>query len=69
LERLTVDGAPAYWIEGAHGFAYERDGAGAFEPQRIAGNTLLVERPDGLLVRVEGDLDRARAVEVASSVP
>ena len=28
-----------------------------FEDQRLAGNTLLVERADGLLIRVEGDLD------------
>ena len=26
LERLRVDGAPAYFIVGAHGFAYESDG-------------------------------------------
>lgn len=69
LERLEVDGAPAYWITGAHGFAYERDGSGGFEEQRLAGNTLLVERPDGLLIRVEGDVDRDRAVAIASSVP
>ena len=69
LERLRVGGAPAYWITGAHGFAYERDGAGSFESQRIAGNTLLVERPGGLLIRVEGDVDRARAVAIAASVP
>src|SRR5687768_13587945 len=54
LERLRVDGAPAYWITGAHGFAYDSGGGGSFEPQRIAGNTLLVERDDGLLIRVEG---------------
>jgi hypothetical protein len=68
LERLRVGGAPAYWIEGAHGFAYEGAAGGAFEEQRIAGNTLLVERGDGLLVRVEGAVDRARAVEIAASV-
>jgi hypothetical protein len=69
LERLRVDGAPAYWITGAHGFAYDSGGGGSFEPQRIAGNTLLVERDDGLLIRVEGDVDRERAVAIASSVP
>jgi hypothetical protein len=69
LERLTVDGAPAYFIEGAHGFAYEHEGAADFEAQRLAGNTLLVERSDGLLVRVEGELSRDRAVAVARSVP
>lgn len=69
LERLEVDGAPAYFISGAHGFAYDSDGGGAFEAQRIAGNTLLVERPDGLLIRVEGALSRDRAVAIARSVP
>jgi hypothetical protein len=69
LERLRVDGAPAYFITGAHGFAYQRDGGGAFEDQRLAGNTLLVERPDGLLIRVEGAIGRDRAVAIAQSVP
>ena len=54
LERLRVGGDPAYWIEGAHGFAYRQRGAVDFEDQRIAGNTLLVERADGELIRVEG---------------
>ena len=69
LERLRVDGAPAYFITGAHGFAYESDEGFGFEDQRLAGNTLLVERSDGLLVRVEGKLSRDRAVAVAQSVP
>jgi hypothetical protein len=69
LERLRVDGAPAYFITGSHGFAYESDSSGGFEDQRLAGNTLLVERPDGLLLRVEGEISRDRAVAVAQSVP
>jgi hypothetical protein len=69
LSRLRVDGAPAYFIEGAHGFAYEARGAVDFEDQRLAGNTLLVERADGLLLRVEGSLSRDRAVAIARSVP
>jgi hypothetical protein len=68
LERLTVDGAPAYFITGAHGFAYETADGVDFEPQRLAGNTLLVERADGLLIRVEGDMSRDQAVAVARSV-
>jgi hypothetical protein len=69
LERLRVDGDPAYWIEGAHGFAYLRDGAVDFEEQRIAGNTLLVERAGGELIRIEGDVARDHAVAVAESIP
>ena len=65
---LRVGGDPAYFITGAHGFAYEDEGEVRFEDQRLAGNTLLVERADGLLIRVEGDLTRERAVAVAQSI-
>src|SRR4051812_15522744 len=43
LTRLRVDGAPAYFITGAHGFAYAGQSPGDihFEDQRLAGNTLL----------------------------
>jgi hypothetical protein len=68
LERLRVDGAPAYFIVGAHGFAYEREGGVDYEDQRLAGNTLLVERPDGLLLRIEGEITRDRAVAIAQSL-
>jgi hypothetical protein len=69
LEQLGVDGAPAYFITGAHGFAYETAEGVDFEDQRLAGNTLLVERADGLLLRVEGDVSRGQAVAVARSIP
>lgn len=69
LERLRVDGAPAYFVTGSHGFAYEAEGSVTYEDQRLAGNTLLVERPDGLLIRIEGELTRDAAVGIASSIP
>lgn len=68
VERLQVDGAPAYWIATEHGFAYQSPDDVGFEDQRIAGRTLLVEREDGLLLRIEGLPTRERAVEVARSV-
>lgn len=68
VERLTVDGAAAFWITNAHGFAYESPDDVAYESQRIAGRTLLVERGDGLLLRIEGIPTRERAVEIARSV-
>jgi hypothetical protein len=71
FERFRVDGDPAYFISGAkHGFAYIPAGSQEplFEDQRLAGNTLLVERRDGLLLRIEGKLDRDRAVAIAESV-
>jgi hypothetical protein len=71
FEQLRVDGDPAYFISGAeHGFAYIPAGTQEplFEDQRLAGNTLLVERSDGMLLRIEGKLDRAEAVRIAQSV-
>jgi hypothetical protein len=56
-----------YWITGSHGFAYESSGGGAFEEQRLAGPTLLIER-DGQLIRVEGKITKARALEISNSI-
>jgi hypothetical protein len=56
-----------YWITGAHGFAYESANGGAFEEQRLSDKVLLIER-DGQLIRVEGNLTKARAVEIADSI-
>ena len=71
VEQLEVDGDPAFFISGApHGFAYldEESGNANFEEQRLAGNTLLVDRSDGVLLRVEGEISRERAVEIAESM-
>jgi hypothetical protein len=68
VQKLTVAGARAYWIGGAsHGFIYVTpSGGGAFVPQRLADHTLLVER-NGILLRVEGPLTRARAARIATA--
>jgi hypothetical protein len=70
LERFRLDGDPAFFISGApHGVALQgEDGRLDFDEQRLAANTLLVERADGLLVRIEGDLGRAPAAEIARSL-
>jgi hypothetical protein len=70
IERLTVGGDPAFFLSGRpHGFAYAvgRQTMG-FEEQRLAGNTLLVERSDGMLLRIEADISRDEAVRIAESV-
>jgi hypothetical protein len=46
----------------------DENGDVEFEDQRLAGNTLLVERADGLLLRVEGDITRDDAVRIARSL-
>jgi hypothetical protein len=70
VEQFAIDGDPAIFISGRpHGFAYTpANGETTFEDQRLAGNTLLVDRSDGVLLRVEGKLDRAEAVRIARSV-
>jgi hypothetical protein len=68
VERLTVGDDPAYFLSGAnHGFAYLGERDAGFEPQRLAGNTLLVDRADGVLLRLEGELARDEAVRIAES--
>jgi hypothetical protein len=69
IERLTVDGHPAIWIEGAPHFFFYRDPNGNIVEGelRLAQNVLLLER-DKLLVRFEGAFDRERAVAIARSL-
>ncbi len=67
--RLTVAGRPALWIEGApHEFVFVTPaGQVASAPLRLDKNTLLWQR-DGLLLRLEGDLDLAHALRIARSL-
>jgi hypothetical protein len=68
VDSLTVDGRHAVWLEGVHGFGLVRpDGEVAFEELRLAGNALIVADGDRTL-RIEGDLDRARAVAIARAL-
>ena len=68
VRRLRIAGDPAYFITGSHGFAYGGRGETRFEEPRLAGTTLLLERRDGLLVRIEGELSQAAAVRIARSI-
>ena len=69
VRRLRIAGDPAYFITGSHGFAYGGRGEASFEKPRLAGTTLLLERRDGLLLRIEGELSQAAAVRIARSIP
>jgi hypothetical protein len=67
IERLEVPHARVYRITGEpHGFAWMTpDGSVGFEDRRLAGATVLIERADGILLRVEGELSHARAITLA----
>jgi hypothetical protein len=69
VEQLTVDGKRALWLEGGPHFVVFRTGNGQIgeDVGRLAGNTLLVEH-EGMLVRIEGQIDRERAIEIAESL-
>jgi hypothetical protein len=67
-QGATAERVPnGYWITGAHGFAYQSATGFGYERQRLADRTLLIER-DGLLIRVEGALTKARALAIADSL-
>ncbi|MEX2229829.1 MAG: hypothetical protein WEB13_09355 [Dehalococcoidia bacterium] len=68
IEQVTVAGAPGVWIEGEAHFFFYRDQQGQIreETLRLAGNTLLWER-DGTLLRLEAQVGRERALEIAAS--
>jgi hypothetical protein len=68
VERVQVGPYPALWIEGGpHVVFFENDGRVFEDGGRLAGNTLLVERND-VLVRIEGEISRERAIEIAESL-
>ena len=68
IERLQVGAYPALWLEGGpHIVFFEKEGRVFEDEGRLAGNTLLVER-DEMLVRIEGEISRERAVEIAESL-
>jgi hypothetical protein len=69
IERLTIRGERAVWIEGAmHYFFYRGpDGNIVDNELRIAQNVLLLERGP-LLVRLEGAFDLPRALQIAGSL-
>lgn len=71
VEFVTVDGGFAVWFDRPHEVVgLGRDGQPLDEPPRLAGHTLIWERGEvAPALRLEGDLTRDRAVEIAESVP
>jgi hypothetical protein len=64
----TVAGHPGIWVPRPHLVLYlDRDGLLVEEAARLAGTTLIWEA-DGITYRIEGDLDRDQAVEIAESM-
>jgi hypothetical protein len=69
IEPVTVNGHQGWWISGQpHTFVFD-DGTGnpRFETLRLATNTLIIDE-GGTIVRIEGDLTRQQALDLAASL-
>jgi hypothetical protein len=71
-EVTTVGGRDAIWFPTAHEVIYvDRDGQHRTEEARIAAPCLVWERPAGTslaTMRLEGDIGKARALEIATAI-
>jgi hypothetical protein len=69
IEDVTVAGHRGFWIAGSpHGFMFtDADGHFINETMRLATNTLVLDW-GGTVVRIEGKLTRAQALEIAASL-
>jgi hypothetical protein len=69
IEKVSVNGHAGWWISGKpHDFAFT-DAQGNFysDTLRLATNTLIFD-DGGTLVRIEGDMTEAQALEIARSL-
>jgi hypothetical protein len=68
-EAVTVAGHQGYWIAGPLNEFFFTDANGNFrnETVRLAANTLLLDY-GGTVIRIEGDLTKAQALEIAASL-
>lgn len=69
IEQVSVDGHSGYWISGSpHNFVFtDADGAPYFDTLRLATNTLILDE-GGVVVRIEGDLSKDQAIQIARSM-
>jgi len=69
IEDVSVKGHPGYWISGSpHDFVFEDgDGNAYYERLRLATNTLIFDN-NGTVVRIEGDMTKSQALQIASSL-
>jgi hypothetical protein len=69
MEEVTVAGHRGYWLAGSPHAFFFTDANGIFrdETMRLATNTLILD-VGGTIVRIEGKLTRAQALEIAASL-
>jgi len=69
IEEVNVGGHVGYWITGApHDFFFtDASGQQYFDTLRLSGNTLIFDN-NGTLVRIEGEVTKDRAIQIATSL-
>jgi hypothetical protein len=69
IEPVTVAGHQGYWVAGSpHIFVFvDESGNVRYETMRLATNTLILD-VGGTVVRIEGDLTKAQALQIATSL-
>jgi hypothetical protein len=69
LEPVTLDGHQGYWISGPLNEFFFIDAGGNFrsETVRLAANTLILDY-SGTVIRIEGNLTKSQALEIAASL-
>ncbi|MBS1877911.1 MAG: hypothetical protein JST31_00205 [Actinobacteria bacterium] len=68
VERFTIDGHLALWVDGLHVFFFKAaDHVFHVDRSRLAANALLIQRGN-VLVRLEGGFDKATAVAIARTL-
>lgn len=69
-EQVEVDGTPAYWVAGDdHFILFESPGGALLEDRGRRSAPALIWLTDGITYRLEVDLDRSEAIEIAESMP
>ena len=68
-ETVTINGHQGYWISGPLNEFFFTDANGDFrnETVRLAANTLILDY-GGTVIRIEGNLTKAQALEIAASL-
>ncbi len=69
IDAVTVSGHDGWWIAGAPHQFFFTDSGGNFrsETLRLATNTLLLD-DGGTVIRIEGNMSKAQALEIAASL-
>jgi hypothetical protein len=66
VELVTEDGAEGAWLEGGEHVLFFP--SGGLQSQRLVGNTLLLQRQDGVTVRIEADVSKEEALRIFRSM-